>query len=78
MKAYLIDPFEKKISVVEYSGDFKQIYEHIKADMFECCHFTEHDDVWVDEEGLLKDLKEQKFFLIKGYPTFGRGDVYRH
>jgi len=34
MKAYLIDPFTKTISMVEYSGDYNEIYKLIECDTF--------------------------------------------
>ena len=69
MKAYLIDPFAQTITEVEYSGDYKQIYSLIDADLFTTATFNEHGDtVFVDDEGLING-KPQEFFLVRGYPT---------
>lgn len=67
MKAYLIDPFAKTITEVEYSGDYRDIYKHIDADLFTTAMFNEFDDtVFVDDEGLFKE--GQEFFVVSGYP----------
>lgn len=64
MKAYLIDPFEKSISEVEYSGDFNDIYKLINADLFDVAYIDDKLGVFVDDEGLFKD--NQEFFQV-GY-----------
>lgn len=74
--AYLIDPFERSVQEVNYWGDYKEIYKHIKCDLFTCVYLnTENDCVFVDDEGLWKD--NQAFFRIEGYPEplAGRGLV---
>ena len=69
MNAYLIDPFAKTITPVEYNGNYKHIYALIDADTFDCARFNQHGDgVFVDDEGLISG-KEQAFFVIQGYPT---------
>ncbi len=78
MKAFLIDPFKQEVSVVEFTGNYKNIYTHIQCRVFTACAFDQNGDtVWVDDEGLLKDLTQQAFFLIAGYPQplAGRGLV---
>ncbi len=64
MKAYLIDPFEKSITEVEYSGDFNDIYKLINADLFDVAYIDDKLGVFVDDEGLFKD--NQAFFQV-GY-----------
>lgn len=64
MKAYLIDPFEKSINEVEYSGDYKDIYKLIHADLFDVVYIDDGIGVFVDDEGLFKD--NQAFFQV-GY-----------
>jgi hypothetical protein len=69
MKAYLIDPFTKTISMVEYSGDYNEIYKLIECDTFTCADFNSFGDtVFVDDEGLING-KDQEFFLIGDYPS---------
>jgi len=74
---FLIDPFEKKISVVYYDGNFKSIYSIIDCKLFDATPpFNNRGDaVVVDDVGIYK--KEQKFFSIKGYsyPLAGKGIV---
>lgn len=64
MKAYLIDPFEKSINEVEYSGDYQDIYKLINADLFDVAYMDDGLGVFVDDEGLFKD--NQAFFQV-GY-----------
>jgi hypothetical protein len=68
MQAVLIDPYKEEITNVEYNGDYKQIYEHIKADCFTLVRLHDNDDVFVDDEGLLRVTKDTKFFMFNEYP----------
>ncbi len=76
MKAFLIDPFEREITEVDYQGDYHEIYYHIKADLF--CTVTVSDlgdTLFLDDEGLFRE--EQAFFQWIGYgqPLAGRALV---
>ncbi len=64
MKAFLIDPFEKSISEVDYSGDYKDIYKLINAELFDVVYIDGNNCIYVDDEGLFKN--EQAFFQV-GY-----------
>ena len=67
MQAYLIDPFTKTITEVEYSGDIQDIYRLIEAKPFDCARFNaEGDVVFVDDNGLLN--VPFHFFQVEGYP----------
>lgn len=67
MQAYLVDPFTKTITEVEYSDDIQDIYRLIEAEPFDCAHFNgQGDAVFVDDNGLLN--APLHFFLIEGYP----------
>ena len=68
MKAYLIDPNNRKITEVDYTGDFRNIYTHIGAECFDVARFGETDCVFVDDEGLIKGPVYQ-FFAVQGYPA---------
>jgi hypothetical protein len=73
MKAFLIDPFAKVVTEVDYNGDYHQIYDFIKADLFDAVRANKYDDtLFVDDEGLFKD--DQAFFKWKTYgqPLAGR------
>jgi len=76
MKAFLIDPYLKEITEVNYSGEYTQIYTFIHADCFTTAVFNKHGDTFfVDDEGLFKDNKH--FFEHHGYgqPLAGYGLV---
>lgn len=76
MRAYLINPEVKEITEVDYTGNYKNIYEHIQADMFEGIPVeATGDTIFVDEEGLLKP--QEHFFKLSTYhqPVAGRGLV---
>ncbi len=67
MKAYVIDPINRQVYEVDYSGDYRQIYQHIDADTFDVVTINKHGDaLFVDDEGLFKE--NQHFFFIQGYP----------
>jgi hypothetical protein len=78
MRAILIDPKAKTITEVEYTGDYKNINEHIEAELFTVVgidHYENEDreSLFVDDEGLYKE--DQYFFLWNGYdqPLAGKG-----
>ena len=81
MKAYLIDPFAKTVSEVQYNGDYKTIYnlissDNIKVDTFTCVEINDQSDtIYVDDEGLNKNLNQQAFFMFNGTPLAGKGLV---
>jgi len=72
MKAILIDVHSQTIKEVEIeknaSVNIGHIYEHLKCDCFTSVGIDENNDVFVDDEGLLKLTPLSKFFLYKGYP----------
>lgn len=69
MLAYLIDVRRMEVQTVELSGDYREIYPLIGCETFTCVQINDKNDViYVDDEGLLKDLKTQSFFMFKGYP----------
>lgn len=65
MKAFLIDPFQKQISEIEYSGIYQDIYSLLDIDLFTVVTITgDRDAIFVDDEGLLKDPEKQSFFYV--------------
>ncbi len=71
MKAYLIDPFQKSISEVNYSGDWQNINRMIGCDYFTTVMLNDDGDTaFVDDEGLLKDQAEMQYFRIRMAPDF--------
>lgn len=90
MKAYLIDPTNRSVTEVDYSGDFREIYRHIDAECFCAVYMAvmddegEHDptkpyDVFVDDEGLING-NPHGWFMLRGYPGLlrGKGLVLSH
>ena len=51
MKAILIDPINETITEIDHKGD---IAKTIDTRMIECVAIDKQDDIWIDEEGLLK------------------------
>lgn len=68
MKAYLINPFKREVTEVEYEGDYRAIYPLIQADCFDIARLDKGDGIYVDDNGLISG-KHQEFFLFKDYPT---------
>ena len=68
MKSILINPFDRTISEVEYSGNYQQIYDLIDCETYDCARINKHGDaIFVDDEGLISE-KPQAFFLHEDYP----------
>lgn len=88
MKAYLIDPWTRTVTLTTHNGDFREIYKHLDGrlgeigrawphyvDCFDIVRLDHGDGIYVDDEGLLKD-GPQAFFTVGGYgPLAGRGLV---
>jgi hypothetical protein len=66
-KGILIDVQNRTIEWVDVK-DWKNIYDHVKCQTFECVQIDEQNDVYVDEEGLLTLTPNSMFFMYKGYP----------
>jgi len=66
MQAILIDPYTQTIEVVEYSGDYKDIYALLGCDLFTTVYTEMADTIYVDDEGLY--VEDQRYFKVKGYP----------
>jgi hypothetical protein len=73
MKAFLINPFEKSINEVDYSGDYQDIYKLIDAELFDVVYIDGNNCIYVDDEGLFKN--EQSFFQVGYAMLAGRGLV---
>lgn len=54
MRAFLIDPNNQTITEVDYSGDYKQIYDLIDCHTFDVVYVDENHCIYVDDEGLMK------------------------
>jgi len=72
MKAFLIDPFDRNITEIDFEGNYKKIQELVECDVFTIARPSHDLDVYVDDEGLING-KDQSFFLIDGYPDLLAG-----
>lgn len=69
MKAFLIDPEKKIVSIVDYDGDYTNIQKMIEAKYFTTVRInSDHDTVFVDDEGLYTD-KASFMLRLKSYPS---------
>lgn len=75
MKAIMIDPFTQTIEEVEYSGNYKDLYDLLGCHLFTTVYLDDMnlDTLYVDDEGLY--VENQMFFKIAGFPQplAGRG-----
>jgi hypothetical protein len=62
MKAILINPFDQTIKETEYTGDFREIYSLVDCRTFDCVRLTPHEDMYIDDEGLL--INNQRYFRM--------------
>lgn len=81
MKAVLIDAARREVRDVEYDGDYKSIYRLIGCECFTVVGgLPDGDDLFVDDEGLLRMTADTTFIRIPWYPTplAGSGLVLGH
>jgi hypothetical protein len=74
--AVLIDPYKEEITDIVYdSSDYRNIYPLIHCDCFTIVKLGDEDDVFVDDEGLLKVTPDTKFFKLNDFqqPLAGYG-----
>lgn len=69
MRAILIDPFTQTVTETDYNGDFHHIYSLIGCDTFTVLEVGAGNVLYLDDEGLFKDLASQAFFGLSGYPN---------
>ena len=62
MKAILINPFDQTIKETEYTGDYREIYSLVECRTFDCVRLTPHEDMYIDDEGLIID--NQRYFRM--------------
>lgn len=69
IKAVLIDPYKEEVTDVEYdASNYKNIYPLLRCDIFTMIKLADEDDLFIDDEGLLKVNDETKFFMHDAYP----------
>ena len=63
MRAILIDPMEQKVSEIDYSGNYKDIYDIIQTGITAPRHFDVvsipfgNDGIYIDDEGLYAPMQ---------------------
>tara|TARA_R100000084_G_C4524366_1_gene88261 strand:+ start:69 stop:524 length:456 start_codon:yes stop_codon:yes gene_type:complete len=80
MTGILIDPFLKKLTNVKVGTDhtLQDMYKHIGCSYVETVNYTHIsviEDIWVDEEGLMKPSGEQRFFKVSNLPYLHHGVI---
>ena len=75
MKGILINPFDETIKRVEVTNDYKDIYVLIECSTFDVIRLSDSEDMFVDDEGLLKD---NRYFSWSGKNIAGRALVLSH
>ena len=75
MKGILINPFDETVKEVSILGNIEDIYLLTECSTFDVVALSEKDDLYVDDEGLLKD---NRYFTIYGKPIAGRGLIMSH
>lgn len=77
MRAILIDPQARTVSEVDYTGDYKNIYEHIDAECFDCVRIGDEIEhtLFVDDEGLINGRADGTFRYDGDNPAYlvGKG-----
>ena len=68
MKAILINPFDQTIKETEYTGDYREIYHLIDCRTFDVVNIIHTEDMYVDDEGLLKE--NQRYFTFTNEGTY--------
>jgi len=76
MRAILIDPFAKTVSEIDINKDdvLSGLYSAMQCDTVDVVRYMDVD-IWVDDEGLMKE--NQKFFhMVAGHqPLAGRAVI---
>lgn len=75
MRGILINPFDQTIKEVVYAGDFREISVLIDCTTFDIAKISDADDLYVDDEGLLKD---NRYFSWSGRNFAGKGLILGH
>ena len=76
MKAILIDPLDQSVSEVDYNGDYKELYNLLNCRTFDCVRINDTNDMYVDDEGLLKN--PNRYFKYGQQTLAGMGLILAH
>lgn len=79
-KCIKIDVINEVVSEVEIEDNIQHIYKQLECDTFEVVEIDGVNDIYVDEEGLLKVNENTKFFVYGDYPQpiSGHGLIMGH
>jgi hypothetical protein len=55
MRAILVDPYKRQITEVDHDGTLSGIYAAIQVNTICSVRVNNHDILWLDDEGLLKE-----------------------
>jgi hypothetical protein len=69
MRAILLDAKTRTVKEVDYNNDWKTISPTIGCDVFTVVRLGNGDDLYVDDEGLLKVDANTVFIKVPWYPT---------
>ena len=75
MKGILINPFDETIKEVNILGNAEDVYLLTECSTFDVVALSDKDDLYVDDEGLLKD---NRYFTIYGKPLAGKSLIMGH
>lgn len=77
MKAILIDVNQECVRpvVVDDRDHLQSMYNLIGCELVDRVSINDHDDIWVDDEGLLTLTEDSKFFTYNGQLLAGNGLV---
>ena len=76
MRTIIINPFDQTIKEAVYDGDYREIYDLIDCQVFDVVRISESDDLFVDDEGLLKD--NNRYFSWSGRNFAGKALILSH
>ena len=76
MRVILVNPFDETVKEAVYGGDYREIYNLIDCRTFDVVSLSDADDLYVDDEGLLKD--ENRYFSWGGRNFAGMGLIMGH
>ena len=76
MRVILINTFDETVKEAVYGGDYREIYNLIDCRTFDVVSLSNADDLYVDDEGLLKD--ENRYFSWSGRNFAGMGLIMGH
>ena len=75
MRGILINPFDQTIKKVNILGNIQDIYLLTECTTFDVVRLSESDDMYVDDEGLLKD---NRYFSWSGRNFAGKALIMGH